>query len=56
MPLTPKRAKARKLKAIAYHLSDIIMTKAQALRAQQPHLSRNDAIARVIANMATQAR
>jgi hypothetical protein len=56
MPLSARRAKARKLKAIAYHLSDIIMTKAQALRAQQPHLSRNDAIARVVTDMATQAR
>ena len=56
MPLSAKRAKARKLKAIAYHLADIIMTKAQAMQAQDASLSRVQALHRVIADMATQAR
>lgn len=45
------RRSKRELRAIAYHLADLIETGAQAIQARDPALSRIDAINRAMAQM-----
>ena len=46
-----RRRSERELRAIAYHLADLIETGAQAIQARNPALSRIDAITEAMAQM-----
>lgn len=51
-PTKPYRRTPGELRAIGFHLADLIETKAAELRAKRPDLSRVAAINHVIAEMA----
>ena len=51
-PSKPYRRTPAELRAIGFHLADLIETKADAIRARRPDLSRVGAINQAIAEMA----